>query len=96
MRLFLSILLLASLSLSLIELGEAKKNVMPWMGLERTGEDITADLKQISEHKDIINKVAFECYNLGADADLVLNNLTQVNDVRHMRAKQGKSRDGLG
>jgi hypothetical protein len=59
----------------------AAKSVMPWMGLERTGESIAADLQQLTSNADIFQHVSFECYNLGADSTLVKNNLTQVNDA---------------
>eukprot|EP00762_Andalucia_godoyi_P002348 ANDGO_07473.mRNA.1 hypothetical protein CAOG_05148 len=74
----LSVLVVASCGVVLCN-AASKKIVMPWMGLERTGEDISSDLAQIAANLDVVNHAAFECYNLGEDGTLVKNNLTVVN-----------------
>ncbi|KNC51385.1 uncharacterized protein AMSG_07567 [Thecamonas trahens ATCC 50062] len=53
-------------------------SIQPWMGLERTGENIEADLKQLIDHADTITAVAYEAYNLGPGGSFVDNNFTNV------------------
>ena len=36
----------------------SKKVVMPWMGLERTGERIIPDLAQIAQHLKVVSRGA--------------------------------------
>jgi len=50
------------------------KRVMPWMCLQRCGDsmaNITAQLLQLNDHRDIITAVAFEKYNLGPNSTLI-------------------------
>lgn len=59
----------------------ARKRVMPWMCLERCGDNstsITAQLHALAQHRELISGVSFELFNLGAEGTLVANNLTQV------------------
>jgi spore germination protein YaaH len=56
----------------------AKRDVLVWMGLERTHEDIRKSLDLISAHSDIISKVSFEKYDLGWNSTLIVNNFTSV------------------
>jgi hypothetical protein len=54
---------------------------MPWMCLERCGDNATtiaAQLHSLAQHKELISGVSFELFNLGAQGTLVSNNLTQV------------------
>jgi spore germination protein YaaH len=64
--------------LACIVVSFAKKDVLVWMGLERTHEDIRKCLDMIRAHKDIITKVSFEKYDLGWNSTLTLNNFTDV------------------
>eukprot|EP01132_Coremiostelium_polycephalum_P000844 gene844-1051_t len=52
--------------------------IMPWMGLERTQENITSDLAQIEEIHSLFKSVSFERFNLGPNSQLVINNFTDV------------------
>ncbi|KJE94515.1 hypothetical protein CAOG_05148 [Capsaspora owczarzaki ATCC 30864] len=52
--------------------------VFPWMGLERTQENIPQDLATLQAHKDVIPWVSFERFNLGPNGTFVINELTQV------------------
>jgi hypothetical protein len=64
-----------------------RKRVMPWMCLERCGENASAiarDLKQLGEHASLLYAVSFEAYNLGPNGQLIRNNLTQVS--KHISA----------
>jgi len=55
------------------------KRVMPWMCLERCGENITFNLQQIQSHLSSFTAVSFEDYDLGEEGNLVNNNFTSVN-----------------
>jgi hypothetical protein len=56
----------------------AKRDVLVWMGLERTHEDIRKCLDMIRAHRDVITKVSFEKYDLGWNSSLIVNNFTDV------------------
>eukprot|EP00769_Ergobibamus_cyprinoides_P004742 gnl/Ergobibamus_cyprinoides/929.p1 GENE.gnl/Ergobibamus_cyprinoides/929~~gnl/Ergobibamus_cyprinoides/929.p1 ORF type:complete len:266 (+),score=68.76 gnl/Ergobibamus_cyprinoides/929:37-834(+) len=56
----------------------ALKTIMPWMCLERCGENITADLAQIDAHRDAISIVSFEAYDVADDGSLKWNSFTDV------------------
>ncbi|MBX8632034.1 MAG: hypothetical protein J9259_05905 [Thermoplasmata archaeon YP2-bin.285] len=43
------------------------KNAIVWMGLEITGEDISADLQSIGAHRNALTGVSFERYLLGPE-----------------------------
>jgi len=64
----------------------ASLGVMPWMGLERTQEDISSDLQQISQIKPLLGYVSYERFNLGPNSTLIINNLT---DVQYTLQSQG-------
>jgi len=54
---------------------------MPWMCLERCGDNlgnITQQMQSIHDHLDLITGVSFEMYNLGPNSQLVKNNFTSV------------------
>lgn len=54
---------------------------MPWMCLERCGDNSTTiqqQLQQIKDHRPHFSGVSFEKYNLGANCTLIINNLTDV------------------
>jgi len=75
MMVALALYLLAAASCS------AHRIVLPWMCLERCGgnsSSIASALDDIEHHSTISSAVAFEKYNLGANSQLVLNNLTDV------------------
>ncbi|KAM9978971.1 hypothetical protein ACTFIZ_000292 [Dictyostelium cf. discoideum] len=55
-----------------------EQSVLTWMGLERTNENITSDLEQILSLTQILDSVAFERFNLGANSTLIVNNFTDV------------------
>ncbi|KAH3757243.1 hypothetical protein Pelo_10973 [Pelomyxa schiedti] len=57
----------------------AKNAVMPWMCLERCGEDITSDMEQIFQYRDTLSAVSFEDWDLGYGGTLVNNGFTSVN-----------------
>jgi hypothetical protein len=55
--------------------------IMPWICLERCGDnstDIAAQLHQFAVNGSVLNAASFEDYNLGANSQLIKNNLTQV------------------
>ena len=52
--------------------------IQPWMGLERTGEDIGSDLAEIKAHSSVLTAVSYEAYNLGPSGSFVDNNFTNV------------------
>jgi len=57
---------------------------MPWMCLERCGDNSTMieyELDQIATHLDVISGVSFEMFNLGPNSTLVMNNLTMVGPL---------------
>jgi len=59
------------------------KRVMPWMCLERCGDDSTVIAQQMSsihEHLHHLTGVSFELYNLGPNSQLVVNNFTSVGE----------------
>lgn len=54
------------------------------MCLERCGDtefNITQELKDLYEHRDVVTTVSFELFNLGPNSTIVRNNLTYVNNV---------------
>ncbi|KYQ89114.1 hypothetical protein DLAC_10349 [Tieghemostelium lacteum] len=53
---------------------------MPWMGLERTQENITSDLEQIEQYSTFLTAVSFERFNLGSNSQLIVNNFTDVQE----------------
>jgi len=58
------------------------KTILPWMCLERCGEDISSDFNQIITHAFDLGAVSFEAYDLadpGSSAPIVWNNFTDVN-----------------
>ncbi|EGC38753.1 hypothetical protein DICPUDRAFT_148531 [Dictyostelium purpureum] len=57
---------------------QSSTGIMPWMGLERTNEDIASDLQQILSLGKMIDTVSFERFNLGPNSTLIINNLTDV------------------
>lgn len=55
--------------------------VMPWMCLERCGDNSTAIIEQLDQYSVNRTKftgVSYEDFNLAANSTLVKNNLTQV------------------
>ncbi len=49
---------------------DSKKSAIVWMGLEITGENISADLSAIREHKNDLTGVSFEHYMIDSQGDL--------------------------
>ncbi|KAL0237833.1 hypothetical protein GEMRC1_012307 [Eukaryota sp. GEM-RC1] len=68
------------LFVSLLVLSNAKL-IMPWMGLERTHEDIKGDLEQIRRLRYILSDVSFEEYDLDWNAHIIRNDFYPVNDI---------------
>jgi hypothetical protein len=59
----------------------AQHTVMPWMCLERCGDDsaaIAAEMNQFATNKTTLNVASFELFNLGPNSTLVVNNFTNV------------------
>ena len=57
--------------------------VMPWLCLERCGDDINAEMAEIEAHAKQLNAVSYEAFDLGLAADgvtptLINNNFTVV------------------
>jgi len=63
--------------------------VMPWMCLERCGENIQADLAQIANNRTSFTAVSFEDYDLGPNSELIYNNFTSVNGIIQSFSLQG-------
>lgn len=60
---------------------QARGFAMPWMCLERCGDNaanITQQLHQFAVNSTLLNVASFELFNLGPNSTLVTNNLTQV------------------
>lgn len=73
------------IGLSLLLFVSAKRDVLVWMGLERTHEDIPKVLRLIDKHREVITQVSFEKYDLGWNSTLVLNNFTDVlHDIQRL------------
>ena len=51
---------------------------MPWMCLERCGDDIAADLKEMSDHRHELTAVSYEAFDLGDASTLIDNGFTNV------------------
>jgi hypothetical protein len=67
---------------SLAQLPSKKRRLMAWMCLEfcdETPQIVSANLREIEEHKDLFAAISFEKYTLGPDSTLVDNNLTEVS-----------------
>lgn len=60
---------------------QTQKTVMPWMGLERTGEDIGPDLQELVANPSLFSAVSFECYDLSANGTLLRNSVSTVNPI---------------
>jgi len=56
---------------------------MPWMCLERCGEDISPDLAELQANSASLTAVSFEDYDLGPNSAFIINNFTNVNDDIH-------------
>jgi hypothetical protein len=57
--------------------------IMPWMCLERCGDnsaDITAEIAQFQVNRSSFTDVSFELFNLGPNSTLIVNNLTRVSN----------------
>jgi len=60
------------------------KRLMPWMCLERCGDDdnkIGEQLKEIFVHRHELTAVSFELYNLAAQGQLVVNEFADVGPI---------------
>ena len=60
-----------------------KYNIMPWMCLERCGDNIPAELAEIKAHADVLTAVSYEAFDLGLAPDgktptIIDNNFTHV------------------
>jgi len=74
--------LVAVLFFCIVQYGACKREVLPWMCLERCGDNSTTigwQLKSIHSNRNILSGVSFEMFNLGANSSLILNNLTRVH-----------------
>lgn len=55
---------------------------IPWLCLERCGDDagqIAAQLQQLRDHRADFTGASFELWNLGPNSTLIVNNLTRVS-----------------
>lgn len=68
---------------------EGKRRVMPWMCLERCHENITRDLAQLHQIKDLLTAVSFEAYDLDFGAVLKDNKFSRVFDEIHGMGLEG-------
>eukprot|EP01114_Cavostelium_apophysatum_P018627 TRINITY_DN5809_c0_g2_i1.p1 TRINITY_DN5809_c0_g2~~TRINITY_DN5809_c0_g2_i1.p1 ORF type:complete len:288 (+),score=52.48 TRINITY_DN5809_c0_g2_i1:70-933(+) len=60
---------------------DGQKRVMPWMCLEKCGQNISSiqsDLKELILYKESVTGVSFEAYELGPNAEFVVENITEV------------------
>jgi hypothetical protein len=76
------IVLLSIISLIKCEIRKKENRIMTWLCLEFCGdssENITSQLLQINNHKEIISAVSFERYTLGSNSTLYDNHLTIVS-----------------
>ncbi|KAM9973608.1 hypothetical protein ACTFIW_010718 [Dictyostelium discoideum] len=73
-----SIIILFLINLIVVIVKCREQSVLTWMGLVRTNETITSDLEQILSLTQILDSVAFERFNLGANSTLIVNNFTDV------------------
>jgi hypothetical protein len=51
---------------------------MPWMCLERCGDDIQAELADITKYHASLTGVSYEAFDLGMHGDLIDNGFTKV------------------
>ena len=57
------------------------RRVMPWMCLERCGDDIPAELATVAKYKSVLTAVSYEAFDLGMHADLIDNGFTKVGCI---------------
>jgi len=69
-----------------------KNRVMVWICLEfceETPQQISDEMSEIEDHKNVISAVSFEKYTLGPNSTLVDNHLTEVSDQINAMGLEG-------
>lgn len=78
----ITVVIVSIFSLIKCEIRKKENRIMTWLCLEFCGdsqENITSQLLQINNHKELISAVSFERYTLGANSTLYDNHLTIVS-----------------
>jgi hypothetical protein len=56
------------------------RSILTWMCLERCGKNVTYDLEQIHAHRDVLDDVSYEAFDLGANSTLIDNHFSRVTN----------------